>query len=59
MDEFIGTTYSRILLFLDPLPYMFFTRAKKKGDTNGVSFFLKKIIGKHRYTGINTGLWDD
>jgi arginine deiminase len=50
MDEFIGTTYSRILLFLDPLPYMFFTRAKKKGDTNGVSFFFEK---KNRETPIH------
>jgi hypothetical protein len=32
---------------------------KKKGERNAVSFCVKKGIGKHRYTGINTGLWGD
>ena len=28
-------------------------------ETKWRFFIVKKGIGKHRYTGVNTGLWDD
>jgi len=58
MDEFIDTTSLGIIFLLDPLPHMLFKREKERRH-KWRFFFVKKGIGKHGYTGINTSLWDD